>query len=210
MATRLRIPLLAALCAAACACQPGNDDTAAATGEAGADAAEATSTPGDAALAGTFTCGDGSTIDLDWGEAQVVAKWPDGRSLTLPKAESASGPDGDAYVGDTVSIEHEGDRVVVRDGGKPALTCTADAGAAGTGDAAITMRYACEPDTDVVVFADDSASVALPDGQQVTLSRVAGSAPPVFTGGSLYFSVGDSNAHLSQGDQTNELACKPA
>lgn len=210
MATCFRIPLLAALCAAACACQPGNDDTTAATGEAGAAATDATDTSGDTAMAGAFTCSDGSKLDLDWGNDQVVVKWPDGRSVTLPKAESASGPGGDAYVGDTVSIEHEGDSVVLRDGGKAALTCTADIGAASGSDAAITMRYACEPDTDVVVFADDSASVALPDGQQVTLSRVAGSAPPVFTGGSLYFSVGDDNAHLSQGDQTNELVCEPA
>jgi membrane-bound inhibitor of C-type lysozyme len=210
MLNRTRIPLLAALCAAACACQPGNDaaDDAA---MAPADATDAT-TPTQTALAGAFTCADGSNLRLDWGEDQVVVKWPDGRTVTLPKAESASGPAGDAYVGDRVSIEHDGDRVVVRDGGKPAQTCTADASQAGAGgsDAAITMRYACESDTQVTVFADDSASVALPDGQQVTLSRVAGSAPPVFTGGSLFFSIGDDKAHLSQGDQANELSCEPA
>jgi len=213
MANRFRITLLAALCAAACACQPDNDDAAdEATGPAaGVDSADAT-TPAQTALAGAFTCGDGSNIHLDWGQDQVVVKWPDGRSVTLPKAESASGPDGDAYVGDTVSIEHEGDSVVLRDGGKPAQTCTSDGGTASASgsDAAITMRYACEPDTRVTIFADDSASVALPDGQRVTLSRVAGSAPPVFTGGSLFFSVGDADAHLSQGDQTNELTCEPA
>ena len=77
-------------------------------------------------------------------------------------------------------------------------------------DAAITMRYDCDADTRITVFADDSARVALPDGQQVTLSRVAGSAPPVFTGDSLFFSIGDADAHLSQGDQTSELSCRPA
>lgn len=83
------------------------------------------------------------------------------------------------------------------------------AGASGS-DAAITMRYRCDPDTEVTVFADDSARVALPDGQQVRLSRIAGSAPPVFAGDTLFFSIGDTGARLSQGDEANELTCTPA
>jgi hypothetical protein len=31
----------------------------------------------------------------------------------------------------------------------------------------------------------------------------------VFTGSDLYFAIGDSGAHLSQGDETNELTCQP-
>ena len=208
MSRTFRITLLTALCAAACACQPGDDDTAAAR----PDAASADTPPATAdAAAGAFTCDDGSTVNLAWGADSVVVSWPDGRTATLPKAESASGPDGDAYVGDTVSVEHSGDRIVLRDGGKAALTCNAaDATGASAGDATITMRYDCEPDTRVTVFSDDSAHVALPDGQYVTMRRIAGSEPPTFTGGSLYFAIGETDAHLSQGDETNELACNPA
>jgi hypothetical protein len=42
------------------------------------------------------------------------------------------------------------------------------------------------------------------------MRRIAGSEPPTFTGGSLYFAIGETAAHLSQGDETNELACSPA
>ena len=95
---------------------------------------------------------------------------------------------------------------------QPASGTTAGGdGSAAAGNAAtITMRYACEPDTQVTVFSDDSARVALPDGQDVTMRRIAGSEPPTFTGGSLYFAIGETAAHLSQGDETNELACSPA
>lgn len=209
MSSTFRITLLIALCSAASACQPGGDDTAAARpGAAGAE-----SRPQAAAGApssGAFTCDDGSSVELAWGSDNVVVTWPDGRTETLPRAESASGPDGDAYVGDTVSIEHADNRIVLREGGKPALACTGEGGpgaAAGTAAAAITMRYACEPDTRVTVFSDDTARVALPDGQNVTMRRIAGSEPPTFTGGSLYFTVGEADARLSQGDQANELFC---
>lgn len=210
----MRIPiaprtlLLSTLCAAACACQPATDDAADAT----APGNGATPPAEGASLAAAFACDDGTRVNIAWGPDNVVVDWPDGRTVTLPKAESASGPGNDVYVGDTVSIEREGSRVVLRDGDDAARTCSADGAATsdGDGDATVTMRYACEPGTEVTVFADDSARVALPNGQEVTLSRVTGSAPPVFTGDSLYFSVGDSGAHLSQGDQTNELACTQA
>lgn len=203
-----RTALLATLCAAACACQPGTDE-AAAPSATDADAAPAADTPPAAATTpGAFTCTDGTRLELDWGRDEVTVRWPDGRTARLPKAESASGPDGDAYVGDTVSVEHDGDRIVVHDGGNAPFACdaTGDDGAA----AAVAMRYACEPDTEVVVFEDGRARVALPDGQEVDLSRVTGSSPPVYTGGTLFFTVGDDAAHLSQGDRTNELACSPA
>src|SRR5690606_13134289 len=214
--------LLATLCAAACACQPGTDE-AAAPSATDADAGPVADTPPSAtATPGAFTCTDGTRPELDWGRDEVVVRWPDGRTATLPRAASASGPDGDgdgrdtgagepdgdAYVGDTVSVEHDGGTIVVHDGGNAPLACdaTGDEGAA----AAVAMRYACEPDTEVVVFEDGRARVALPDGQEVDLSRVTGSSPPVYTGGTLFFTVGDNAAHLSQGDRTNELACSPA
>lgn len=204
----IRTVLLASLCAAACACQPGADETAVPPAtDTGADAGADTPPAADNATPDAFTCTDGTRLQLDRGRDQVTVRWPDGRTATLPKAESASGPGGDAYVGDTVSIEHDGNRIVVHDGGNAPLACDATAGGGAT--AAVAMRYACEPDTEVVVYDDGRARVALPDGQEVDLSRVTGSSPPVYTGGTLFFTVGDAAAHLSQGDRTNELACSP-
>ena len=80
---------------------------------------------------------------------------------------------------------------------------------AGGDDAGVTMRYACDGNTTVAIMGSDKARVDLPDGPDVNLSKVAGSAPPVFTGADLYFAIGDSGAHLSQGDETNELTCQP-
>lgn len=77
-------------------------------------------------------------------------------------------------------------------------------------NAGVTMRYTCDAGTEVTVLADGTATVALPGGQQVTVSRIAGSAPPVFTGGSLYFTVGEQGARLSQEEEANELTCTPA
>lgn len=209
MSTIPRIALLAAACAAASACQPAGDQAVDRTATTDADGERA---PGDTALAGAFTCDDGTRIHLAWGDDDVTVNWADGRTATLPRAESASAPAGDAYVGDTVSVDRDGNRITLRDGDQPARTCIAadDPAAAGGSDAAISMRYDCDADTRITVFADDSARVALPDGQQVTLSRVAGSAPPVFTGDTLFFSIDDAGAHLSHGDQTNELSCRPA
>ena len=76
-------------------------------------------------------------------------------------------------------------------------------------NAGVTMRYRCDAGTEVTVLADGTAQVALPDGQQVVVSRIAGSAPPVFSGGSIYFTVGEDGARLSQDDAANELTCIP-
>ena len=76
-------------------------------------------------------------------------------------------------------------------------------------NAGVTMRYRCDAGTEVTVLADGTAQVALPDGQQVVVSRIAGSAPPVFSGGSIYFTVGEDGARLSQDDAANELTCTP-
>lgn len=88
----------------------------------------------------------------------------------------------------------------------PPATATAPAA---NDDAGVTMRYACDGNTSVAILGSDTARVDLPEGPDVTLSKVAGSAPPVFTGGELYFAIGDSGAHLSRGDETNELTCQP-
>ena len=74
-------------------------------------------------------------------------------------------------------------------------------------DSQVTMRYACDADVKVDILRDGIARVALPDGRVVKLSRIADSAPPVFTGEALYFSIGDEGASLSQ-DEGTELACR--
>lgn len=76
-------------------------------------------------------------------------------------------------------------------------------------DPNVVMRYACDADTVVVVLRNGSARVSLPEGRDVDLSRITGSQPPIFAGNSLYFTVGDEQAHLSQGDEINELVCSP-
>ena len=87
---------------------------------------------------------------------------------------------------------------------KPA---SAPAPAAESNDPAVTMRYACDGDTKVEILGDNARAV-LADGRVVSLAKVAGSMPPTFAGGSLYFAIGSSDAHLSQEDGTNELACQ--
>ena len=81
------------------------------------------------------------------------------------------------------------------------------AAAAESNDPAVTMRYACEGDTKVEILGD-SARAVLPDNRVVSLTKVAGSMPPTFAGDSLYFAIGSNDAHLSQEDGTNELACQ--
>lgn len=75
--------------------------------------------------------------------------------------------------------------------------------------AAVTMRYACDGDTNIEILGGDKAQVSLPDGRVVELSKVTDSEPPVFAGGSLYFAIGSADANLSQEDGTNELTCRP-
>ena len=78
-----------------------------------------------------------------------------------------------------------------------------------TSDADVSMRYSCQADTKVAITNDGRARVSLPDGRIVDLDRVVGSTPAVFTGSSLYLTIGDHDAYLSQDDGNNELACKP-
>lgn len=81
-----------------------------------------TSTGGDVVA---YRCDDGSTFDASYSDRNVTLRWPDGRSVTLPRAESASKGGGDVYVGDTVSLQRDGDRIELHDGDAPAASCTA-------------------------------------------------------------------------------------
>ena len=201
------LPLLAAaLCTAACS---GTSDEAA-TAETDKPAAST----GTNTLA--YRCEDGTMLQAEYGEADVSLRWADGRTATLPRAESASAGGSDAYVGSDVSLQRTGSGFELHDGENATVACNevpkgdASAQAAAPDNTGITMRYACDADTSVTVMANGSAEVHLPDGRAVTVSRIAGSAPPVFTGESLYFTVGENGARLSQDEAANELRCNPA
>lgn len=70
-----------------------------------------------------YRCADGNTLDVIYAGANAELRWPDGRRLLLPRAESASKGGGDVYVGDTVSLQHDGDNLQLHDDGTPTLTC---------------------------------------------------------------------------------------
>jgi hypothetical protein len=88
----------------------------------------------------------------------------------------------------------------------PGAAAPAPAARTESNDPAITMRYSCQGDTRIEILGE-SARALLPDGRVVDLEKVAGSMPPTFTGDSLYFAIGSNDAHLSQEDGGNELAC---
>jgi hypothetical protein len=72
-----------------------------------------------------YACDGGATLSATYGDSDVTLHWPDGRSVALPRAESASKGGGDVYVGDTVSLQRDGDRIELHDGDAPAASCTA-------------------------------------------------------------------------------------
>ena len=74
-------------------------------------------------------------------------------------------------------------------------------------DEHVTHRYSCQADTAVELLDDGTARVSLPGGERHTLTPVANSDPQVYTGDSLYFTVEEDTAHLSQQDGSRELAC---
>ena len=76
------------------------------------------------------------------------------------------------------------------------------------GGDAIADAYACDAGTRLTRQDDGSFRAEIPGNAPVRLARIAGSAPPVFTGASLYLRIeGSGVAILSQGDRTNELRC---
>lgn len=200
--------ILAALAVAACSNAPeGTEDNGGTASTDGAAMASSVS----------YRCDDGTMLQVDYGDADASIRWADGRSVDLPRAESASGPGGDAYVGTDVSLQRTGTGIELHDGDAPMRSCTevpaedgTAAAAAAAGEEGVTMRYACDAGTRVTVFENGTASVELPQGQTVKVSRIAGSTPPVFTGDSIYFTIGESDARLSQDDQASELTCHPA
>lgn len=74
-------------------------------------------------------------------------------------------------------------------------------------DEHVARRFGCQAETEVALLDDGSARVSLPAGERHSLARIADSDPPVYTGDSLYFTIGPDAAYLSQQDGMRELAC---
>ena len=126
MPSRLHLaPLL--LCALACGCKPAGNpadelqpaDVPASTSQASDQPAAAT--PAAATVA--YHCTDGRTLEASYGDHDVTLRWPGGRSVLLPRAESASKGAGDAYVGESVSLQRGPSRIELHDGDAPPVTC---------------------------------------------------------------------------------------
>ena len=135
MATTLRILSACLLCLGFGACRPADESPATAGTTA---ATTAVDTPATAQAGATqpaasipaasgigYLCDGGARVSAAYGAHDVVLRWPDGRSVTLPRAESASKGSGDVYVGKSVSLQRNGDHVELHEGNAPAVACTA-------------------------------------------------------------------------------------
>lgn len=202
------------LSAGACQRGPAPADEAAqappAPDAAGSPAA-AEAPPASPAGAAVYACDDGSALQVRFGAGDATLQWPDGRTETLPRAESASRGGGDVYVGETVSLQRDGARLQVNDGTRT-LACDPAPGAA-TSTAAFApdngaaARYACDAGVALSRNEDGSVRAEVPGNPAVRLTRIAGSTPPVYTGGELYLRIEADGAILSQADGSNELRC---
>lgn len=120
-------------CLGLVACQPAETPPAAAgmapaptAAEPSASARPASALPPPASgEAIEYLCAGGIALSARYGGGKVTLRWPDGRSATLPRAESASRGSADAYVGDRVSLQRDGARIELHDGDAPAMACNA-------------------------------------------------------------------------------------
>jgi hypothetical protein len=127
MPSRLHFFAPVLLCAFACGCTPAGDtsdelqpaDVPAATSPVTARPAPAP--PANTTVA--YHCTDGRTLEASYGEHDATLRWPGGRSVHLPRAESASKGAGDVYVGETVSLQRGPSRIELHDGDAPPVTC---------------------------------------------------------------------------------------
>jgi hypothetical protein len=137
MTPSFRLALVAfTLCLGACHRTPDTDvATPAASPPAAEPAAHASSTPAPVTpvppVPGTsFACADGTHLQAVFGDHEATLQWPGGRSVTLPRAESASKGGGDVYVGEAVSLQRDGTRLQLHDGDRAATTCDPETAAA--------------------------------------------------------------------------------
>ena len=76
---------------------------------------------GDAAVA--YRCSNGASLRVRYSDNHADLRWPDGRTLALPRAQSASKGGGDVYVGDTVALQRDDSHLRLHDGDAPAVAC---------------------------------------------------------------------------------------
>jgi hypothetical protein len=133
-----RILIAGLLCAGSSGCQPADVPASAAADTASTPVVAEAPAPAQpqpepvappAANAGeiAYRCGGDAVLSASYGNSNVTLRWPDGRRVMLPRAESASKGGGDVYVGDTVSLQRDGGRIELHDGDAPAVTCTESA-----------------------------------------------------------------------------------
>ena len=103
-----------------------------------------------------------------------------------------------------------GDRPAATAAQTPEPVATAPSPADASTDEHVTRRFSCQAGTGVELLDDGTVRVSLPGGERHALTRVAGSEPQVYTGDSLYFTIQEGAAHLSQQDGARELACTDA
>ncbi len=120
-----RSPITTATAILATALLCGGCGPAAPTGEPAPAAATrppaADTTPASGAV--RYACGDGSSVTVAYGDDQARVDLPDGLTLALRKAQSASKGGGEVFVGDTVSLEREGEAIALFQGEGERLDC---------------------------------------------------------------------------------------
>ncbi|HZW18187.1 MAG TPA: hypothetical protein VFF71_05220 [Luteimonas sp.] len=141
--TRLLLPSALAIALACSACGPAPEDPARraavqsgpdapATPSPAAPAADkAVDTPGDGSPGDGevgYACDDGSRLAVAWLDGYARIRLPDGRTVTLPRAESASDGEDDVFVGSEIGLERQdkGDTVILSTGAEERLQCHPD------------------------------------------------------------------------------------
>jgi len=142
--TRRLLPSALAIALACSACGPAPEDPARRAAVQSAPDTPATPAPAanaaDEAAAGTpgndsagigevgYTCDDGSLLAVAWLDGHARLRLPDGRNVTLPKAESASDGEDDVFVGDEISLSRldKGNTVFLSTGADKRVQCQPD------------------------------------------------------------------------------------
>ena len=131
--SRLLFPAIATVALVCTACGPsappadprGTGPVASPSGPAPSTAASSYAAAAGQGTPVHYACGDASTISVTWGIDQAHVEFPDGRTVTLPKAQSASKGGGEVFVGDTVALQRNGDDIQLFEGEGSARQCAA-------------------------------------------------------------------------------------
>lgn len=128
MDAKRHVVLYAALALSCVACEPRR------TSDADGATADIETAPGAIApvdppvaadgIAVRYRCDDGSELRVSHAGGIADVTLPDGRTVALPRAESASKDGGDAYVGEALSLMVEGDNVQLHQDEGPTRNCS--------------------------------------------------------------------------------------